>query len=37
LDAKGAAEVLCHGFPHRNGNVAPLNVDRPALQGGRMY
>ena len=34
---KFMSEVLCLGFPDRNGNVVLLNVDRPALEGGRMY
>ena len=34
---KFMSEVLCLGFPDRNGNVVLLNVDRPATQGGRMY
>ncbi|MGD9816564.1 MAG: tRNA-binding protein [Hyphomonadaceae bacterium] len=34
---KFMSEVLCLGFPDRNGNVVLLNVDRPALQGGRLY
>jgi len=34
---KFMSEVLCLGFPDRNGDVVLLNVDRPALQGGRMY
>jgi hypothetical protein len=31
------SEVLCLGFPDRNGNVVLLNIDRPALPGGRLY
>jgi tRNA-binding protein len=34
---KFMSEVLCLGVPDRNGNVALLNVDRPAREGGRMY
>ena len=34
---KFMSEVLCLGFPDRNGNVVLLNIDRPALEGGRMY
>ncbi len=34
---KFMSEVLCLGFPDRNGNVVLLNVDRPALTGGRLY
>jgi tRNA-binding protein len=34
---KFMSEVLCLGFPDRNGNVVLLNVDRPATQGGRLY
>lgn len=33
---KFMSEVLCLGFPDRNGNVVLLNVDRPALLGGRL-
>ena len=28
---KFMSEVLCLGFPDRNGNVVLLNIDRPAL------
>jgi tRNA-binding protein len=28
---KFMSEVLCLGFPDRNGNVVLLNVDRPAM------
>lgn len=34
---KFMSEVLCLGFPDRNGEVVLLNVDRPALTGGRLY
>ncbi len=34
---KFMSEVLCLGFPDRNGDVVLLNVDRPALTGGRLY
>jgi tRNA-binding protein len=34
---KFMSEVLCLGFPDRNGNVVLLNIDRPALTGGRLY
>lgn len=34
---KFMSEVLCLGFPDRNGNVVLLNVDRPATTGGRLY
>ena len=31
------SEVLCLGFPDRNGEVVLLNVDRPATTGGQLY
>jgi tRNA-binding protein len=34
---KFMSEVLCLGFPDRNGEVVLLSVDRPALTGGRLY
>jgi tRNA-binding protein len=34
---KFMSEVLCLGFPDRNGNVVLLNTDRPALTGGRLF
>ena len=34
---KFMSEVLCLGFPDRDGNVVLLNVDRPALSGGKLY
>jgi tRNA-binding protein len=34
---KFMSEVLCLGFPDRNGNVVLLSVDRPAMTGGRLY
>ena len=34
---KFMSEVLCLGFPDRNGDVVLLNVDRPAITGGRLY
>ena len=34
---KFMSEVLCLGFPDRNGDVVLLNVDRPAIMGGRLY
>lgn len=34
---KFMSEVLCLGFPDRNGEVVLLNVDKPALTGGRLY
>jgi tRNA-binding protein len=34
---KFMSEVLCLGFPDRNGEVVLLNVDRPAATGGRLY
>lgn len=34
---KFMSEVLCLGFPDRNGDVVLLNVDRPAATGGRLY
>jgi tRNA-binding protein len=34
---KFMSEVLCLGFPDRNGNVVLLNIDRPATTGGRLY
>jgi tRNA-binding protein len=34
---KFMSEVLCLGFPDRNGEVVLLNIDRPAITGGRLY
>ena len=34
---KFMSEVLCLGFPDRNGNVVLVGVDRPAPAGGRLY
>ena len=34
---KFMSEVLCLGFPDRDGNVVLLDVDRPATTGGRLY
>ncbi|MBI1187421.1 MAG: tRNA-binding protein [Alphaproteobacteria bacterium] len=34
---KFMSEVLCLGFPDRNGEVVLVTVDRPAPSGGRMY
>jgi tRNA-binding protein len=34
---KFMSEVLCLGFPDREGNVVLLNIDRPALTGGRLF
>ena len=34
---KFMSEVLCLGFPDRNGNVVLLNIDKPATTGGRLY
>jgi tRNA-binding protein len=34
---KFMSEVLCLGFPDRNGNVVLLSVDKPASTGGRLY
>lgn len=34
---KFMSEVLCLGFPDRNGDVVLLTVDKPALQGGRLF
>ena len=34
---KFMSEVLCLGFPDRNGEVVLVNIDRPALMGGRLY
>ncbi len=34
---KFMSEVLCLGFPDRNGEVVLVTVDRPAVQGGRLY
>jgi tRNA-binding protein len=34
---KFMSEVLCLGFPDRNGDVVLLNVDKPAPDGGRLY
>lgn len=34
---KFMSEVLCLGFPDRNGDVVLLGIDRPATTGGRLY
>ena len=34
---KFMSEVLCLGFPDRNGEVVLLGVDKPAPDGGRLY
>ena len=34
---KFMSEVLCLGFPDRNGKVVLLNVDRAAPDGGRLF
>jgi tRNA-binding protein len=34
---KFMSEVLCLGFPDRNGKVVLLNIDRPAPDGGRLF
>jgi tRNA-binding protein len=34
---KFMSEVLCLGFPDRDGQVVLLNIDKPALTGGRLY
>ena len=34
---KFVSEVLCLGFPDRNGEVVLLNVDKPASTGGRLF
>ncbi len=34
---KFVSEVLCLGFPDRNGEVVLLTVDKPAITGGRLY
>jgi len=34
---KFMSEVLCLGFPDRNGEVVLLSVDRPALTGGKLF
>jgi tRNA-binding protein len=34
---KFMSEVLCLGFPDRNGEVVLVTVDKPALQGGKLY
>ena len=31
------SEVLCLGFPDRNGEVVLLNIDKRAPDGGRLY
>jgi tRNA-binding protein len=34
---KFMSEVLCLGFPDRNGEVVLVTVDKPAVTGGRLY
>lgn len=34
---KFMSEVLCLGFPDRNGEVVLVSVDKPAASGGRLY
>src|SRR5512145_2345634 len=34
---KFMSEVLCLGFPDRNGDVVLVTVDKPALTGGRLF
>lgn len=34
---KFMSEVLCLGFPDRNGEVVLVTVDKPAQTGGRLY
>lgn len=34
---KFMSEVLCLGFPDRNGEVVLVTVDKPAVPGGRLY
>jgi tRNA-binding protein len=34
---KFMSEVLCLGFPDRNGEVVLVTIDRPALTGGRLF
>jgi tRNA-binding protein len=34
---KFMSEVLCLGFPDRNGEVVLLNVDKPATTGAQLY
>jgi tRNA-binding protein len=34
---KFMSEVLCLGFPDRNGETVLLTIDKPAPQGGRLY
>ncbi|MGE3142926.1 MAG: tRNA-binding protein [Hyphomonadaceae bacterium] len=34
---KFMSEVLCLGFPDRSGEVVLVSVDKPAVQGGRLY
>ena len=34
---KFMSEVLCLGFPDRNGEVVLVTVDKPAVSGGKMY
>jgi tRNA-binding protein len=34
---KFMSEVLCLGFPDRNGEVVLLNIDKPATTGGRLF
>jgi tRNA-binding protein len=34
---KFMSEVLCLGFPDRNGEVVLVTIDKPALTGGRLF
>jgi tRNA-binding protein len=34
---KFMSEVLCLGFPDRNGEVVLVTVDKPAVTGGRLF
>jgi tRNA-binding protein len=34
---KFMSEVLCLGFPDRNGEVVLVTIDKPATTGGRLY
>ena len=34
---KFMSEVLCLGFPDRNGEVVLVTIDKNALNGGRLY